>query len=111
LISLLLDIHIILPFDLHKNPEKFHERANHDLHFEVFPDTQMVSFDGWVLVYCLLSLPPKPWPRKIAGVPRYLTTDPNNLGPVIPTERRSRSRITVSDDLDFRDNEEAKDTV
>jgi len=40
-----LDIarHIILPFDLHENLEKFRERANRDLLFEAFPDTQMVA--------------------------------------------------------------------
>jgi hypothetical protein len=36
---------IILLFDLHENPEKFHERTNRDLLFEVFPDTQMVTVE------------------------------------------------------------------
>jgi hypothetical protein len=70
------------------------------------------SFDDWVLlVYYLPSLPLKPWPRKVAGVPCFLTTNPNNQGSVIPIERPSRSRIMVSSDLNFRDNEDAKDEL
>lgn len=44
---------------------------------------------------------------KIAGVPCYLTADPNDSGPIVPIRRRSRSRIAVSDSLDLRDNEAA----
>lgn len=40
-----------------------------------------------------------------------LTTDSNDRGPAIPIERRSRSRTTVSDDFNFRNNEEAKDQL
>ena len=69
------------------------------------------SFDDWVLVYYLPSLPLKPWPRKGAGVPCFLTTNPNNQGPMIPIERPSRSQIMVSSDLNFRDNEDAKDEL
>jgi hypothetical protein len=32
----------------------------------------------------VLLLPAKPWPKKIAGVPCYLTSDPDDQGPIIP---------------------------
>ncbi|KAJ5139195.1 uncharacterized protein N7515_004043 [Penicillium bovifimosum] len=86
---------------------EFHETESSRLLFQVFPGTQRVDFDDRVLVYHFDQLPAKPWPKKIAGVPCFLTADPNDRGPIIPIRYRSRSKITVSENLDLRDNEAA----
>jgi hypothetical protein len=98
---------IILPFDLRQNSLKFYETESSRLLFQIFPGTQRVDFDDRVLVYHFDQLPAKPWPKKIAGVPCFLTADPNDQGPIIPIRYRSRSKITVSENLDLRDNEAA----
>lgn len=77
----------------------------------MLPGTERVDYDRRVLVYLLNQLPPKPWPKKIAGLPCYLTTDPNDLGPTIPIRHQSCSRIRISADLDLRNNEAAVDLV
>lgn len=55
----------------------FSERKNLELLLNISPDAQRIDFDEDVLVYHFDSdyLPPKPWPKKIAGVPCYLTSD------------------------------------
>lgn len=68
-------------------------------------------FDERILDFHLDQLPAKPWPKKIAGVPCYLTTDPTDPGPTIPLRFRSHSRIEVADNLDLRDNETSTDFV
>lgn len=103
--------HIVLPFDLHKNPKGFFERKNIDLLKQLFPSTLRVDFDEWVLVFVLETLPPKPWPLKVANVPCYLTTDPTDNGPTVPLVHRSRSRITLGDGLYLRDAEHLVDQV
>lgn len=102
---------IILPFDLHRDPSESGKSANQRLLHQILPGTHRIDYDGRVLVYHLDQLPPKPWPKKIAGLPCYLTTDPNDLGPMIPKWYFSRSRIDVAAALDLRDNEAAANTV
>ncbi|KAB8239614.1 uncharacterized protein BDW43DRAFT_8965 [Aspergillus alliaceus] len=101
----------MLPFDLRRTPSKFLKTENFKLLLKVFPGTQRVDFDDRVLVFHLDQLPAKPWPKKIAGVPCYLTEDLNDQGPIIPIRHRSRSRIKVSENLDLRDNEAAVSLV
>lgn len=104
--------HIILPFNLHKNPKEFYSEEAHKLLATLFPSTEMISFDNGVLVFHLAILPARPWPKTVAGVPCYFTTDPNNLGPHVPIiERKSRSNIILAGECDFRDNEGSKDRV
>ena len=40
---------------------------------DLFPTTQAVEFDDRILIFRVEVLPPKPWPKRIAGVPCYLT--------------------------------------
>ncbi|KAJ5609271.1 hypothetical protein N7528_009838 [Penicillium herquei] len=98
---------IILPFDLRQNPSKFLEPGSRQLLLDVFPHIQNVEFDERVLVYHFDQLPSKPWPKKIAGVPCFLTADPNERGPMIPIQHQSHSNINLSNQLDLRDNEAA----
>ncbi|KAE8389043.1 hypothetical protein BDV23DRAFT_194689 [Aspergillus alliaceus] len=98
---------VMLPFDLRRTPSKFLETENFKLLLEVFPGTQRVDFNDRVLVFHLDRLPAKPWPKKFAGVPCYLTEDANDQGPIIPIRHRSHARIKVSENLDLRDNKAA----
>ncbi|KAI9367319.1 hypothetical protein BJX61DRAFT_316587 [Aspergillus egyptiacus] len=103
---------IRFPFDLHNSPAKFFDRANTKLLLDIFPSAQGVDFDERMLIYHFQTLPPKPWPKKVAGVPCYLTDDEQDLGPFARIlRRRSRSRITISDHLDLRDNEPAAQLI
>ena len=98
---------IIFEFDLRKSPSKFFEPSSNRYLLSVFPGAHRVDFDERVLVYYFTTLPPKPWPKQIAGVPCYLTDNEHDLGPSIPIRRPGRSRITLSEHLDLRDNEPA----
>ncbi|KAJ6026978.1 hypothetical protein N7460_011795 [Penicillium canescens] len=98
---------IITSFNLREHPAKFLERENHDILFCAMPNVQRVEFDDRILVYLFTELPPRPWPKMIAGVPCYFTSDPNDRGPLLPIFRRSRSAITISPSIDLRDNEAA----
>lgn len=93
-----------LPFDLHVDPCQFNVRENLDSLLHVFPWTERVDFDTRVLVYRFsrYQLPPKPWPKKVAGVPCYLTDDPKDRGPVAPAFRPASSQIKLSEELDCR---------
>ena len=90
---------------------KFTERDNQQLLFRLMPNVQRVEFDDRILVYLFSELPAKPWPKRIAGVPCYFTSDPNDSGPLIPIFRMSRSAITISPSMDLRDNEAAVDLI
>lgn len=63
------------------------------------------------MVFVLETLPPEPWPLKVANVPCYLTTDPADNGPMVPLVHRSRARITLGDGLYLRDAEHLIDQV
>ncbi|KAJ6184358.1 hypothetical protein N7519_005659 [Penicillium mononematosum] len=78
---------------------------------ELFPTTQEVEFDDRIFIFRVQALPPKPWPKRVAGVPCYLTEDPYDDGPAIPYEYRSRSRIDLSKHLDLRDKNGSLDAI
>lgn len=71
----------------------------------------MVNFGGYFLVFCLKTLPPKPWPVTIAGVPSYLTTDPNDGGPSPPIKRASKTILRISPDIDGNYHPEKMDDI
>lgn len=71
----------------------------------------MVTFDGYLLIFCLKSLPPRPWTRTVAGVAVYLTTDENNDGPSPPIKRTAISLIRPSDHIDGRQDRSKMDLV
>ena len=92
--------HVILPFDLKTQPDAFKDESNKHLVLRLFPDTTGLSFDGFLVIY-FSKLPPTPWPRVIAGVPCYSTTDIYDQGPLgsvlgFP----GRSKIHVATELD-----------
>ncbi|KAK2812177.1 hypothetical protein FQN50_001534 [Emmonsiellopsis sp. PD_5] len=94
-------LHIILPFDLRRDPSAFNPE-NRKYLYAIFPDVEVISFDKRFLRFYMKKLPSKPWPRTIAGVPAYLTSDKSNEGPVAPIKRTSSSRTRLFDDIDCR---------
>ncbi|KAK2795006.1 hypothetical protein FQN52_006885 [Onygenales sp. PD_12] len=94
-------LHIILPFDLQRDPSAFNPE-NRKYLYAIFPDVEVISFDKRFLRFYMNKLPSKPWPRTIAGVPAYFTSDPTNEGPIAPIKRASSSRTRLSDDIDCR---------
>lgn len=103
--------HVILPFNLRNNPKDFHNPENRKLLWKIFPQLDILSFDGHFLCFCVKALPPKPWPRTVAGVPAYLTTDRNDDGPIPPIKRTSQSLIKLAKDIDCRDDNTKIDQV
>jgi hypothetical protein len=94
--------HIILPYNLRENPKAFTKENLATLN-QLFAGIKAISFTGHFLVFWVESLPPKPWPLTIAGIPPYFTTDSNDDGPVAHFKRTNFSPIHVSHDTDARD--------
>ncbi|KAG5305338.1 hypothetical protein I7I50_05702 [Histoplasma capsulatum G186AR] len=61
--------HIILPFDLRENPDAFYNEENRNILSSIFPETHGLAMDSMFLIFLQTKVPPKPWPRTIAGVP------------------------------------------
>jgi len=79
-------------------------KENMEVLFCLFPDILAVSFDRFFLVFEFVSLPQEPWPKTIAGVQPYFTTDPNDIGPLSPFIKRPSKRIfRLSYEIDARD--------
>lgn len=96
--------HLILPFDLRRDPGGFYNPETSRMLFEIF-SLDIISFNKRFLRLCMKStLPPKPWPRTIAGVPAYFTNDPEDEGPSAPIKRFSSSCFSLHNDLDYRYN-------
>ncbi|KAL2783923.1 hypothetical protein BJX66DRAFT_317589, partial [Aspergillus keveii] len=103
---------IVFEFDFHTSPEKVHDQECQRLLLGAFPNADRVEFDDRILIFHFSQLPPRPWPRKIAGVPCYFTDKEDDFGPIVPLlRRRSRSRIALSNNLDLRGTETAVNLV
>ncbi|KAL5345327.1 hypothetical protein ACLOAV_009698 [Pseudogymnoascus australis] len=63
--------HITLPFDLRTNPEAFYEAENSELLGNLFPGNYGLSMDGLFLIFLQREMPPKPWPKPVAGLTPY----------------------------------------
>lgn len=98
-VNLLPARHIFLPFDLRINPNAWDDRKNKELLTNLFP-SDGVGFDGWCLTYWLKVLPPKPWPKTIAGVPCYFTLDLNDHGPIPPLIPAHWGNPRIGQDID-----------
>lgn len=101
-VNLLPARHIFLPFDLRTNPDAWSDRKNMKLLADMFPGDG-VGFDGWCLIYWLKVLPPKPWPKTIAGVPCYFTLDFNDHGPIPPMRPAHWRNPRIGQDIDGQD--------
>ncbi|OAP60401.1 hypothetical protein AYL99_05403 [Fonsecaea erecta] len=67
--------HLALPFDLRDEKDALYDSKKRDFLLNIFPGTTGVSIDGFFLCLQQSSLPPKPWPLTVAGLPLYLTTE------------------------------------
>lgn len=47
--------------------------------FGLFPGVEQLSSGGYYVRFYTKTLPPKPWPRKVAGVFAYITSDESDL--------------------------------
>ena len=93
---------IDLPFDLKIQPDAFQDKDNRELLWKIFPDIRELSFDRF-LVLRLGELPPKPWPRVVAGVPCYLTKA-EDMGPLVRVMGLGGNiKIRVAPETDGRD--------
>lgn len=95
--------HIILAFDLKRNPKEFGKSGNSQILNRLFPETHSVWFDGYFLLFYLRYLPPVPRPQTVAGVPAYFTTDLNDDGPSPPVKRTSLSYTKIRPEVNYRD--------
>lgn len=59
---------IVLPFNLRTDPDAFKYASNRAMLFGLFPGVNQTSFNEFYVKFLFKSLPPKPWPRKVAGV-------------------------------------------
>jgi hypothetical protein len=101
-VDLLPARHIVLPFDLRTNPNAWGDRKNVEVLADLFPGDG-VGFDGWCLTYWLKALPPKPWPKTIAGVSCYFTLDYNDHGPMPPLIPAHSRNPRIGHDIDGQD--------
>ncbi|KAK3363871.1 hypothetical protein B0T25DRAFT_470095 [Lasiosphaeria hispida] len=74
--------HIILPFDLRDQPDNVFDHDKRELVMSIFPGTTGIACDSIFIILQLHTLPPKPWPLTIGGVPLYLTLQIGSGGPI-----------------------------
>ncbi|KFY77468.1 hypothetical protein V499_03171 [Pseudogymnoascus sp. VKM F-103] len=63
--------YITLPFDLRANPDAFYEPENMKLLESLFPGNYGLSTDGMFIYFLQTEMPPKPWPKSVAGPTPY----------------------------------------
>lgn len=95
---------VTVPFDLRDDPAAFDKSEILEMLTQIFPSTTGVGRDGFFLYILVSEMPPKPWPKTIAGHPLYLGP---RLGPEhcpmpngLPAHRRNG---TIADQMDGRD--------
>ncbi|KAK3934649.1 hypothetical protein QBC46DRAFT_413729 [Diplogelasinospora grovesii] len=97
--------HLILPFDPRDEPDAFYDREKRAMMLHIFPGTTGIATDGWSIHLQLRTLPPKPWPLTIAGLPLYLQLE-MGPGPMPPTRLVSRKNGSIAGDQNGRDMED-----
>ncbi|KAL2408196.1 hypothetical protein ABEF95_002454 [Exophiala dermatitidis] len=101
---------LVFPFDLRDNMVSWADPENEELLRSVFPGTVGIGSDGWFLYLKLRTLPPKPWPLTIAGLPLYLHPDLGEPGfgpgPIPSARPASRKNGSIAEDQDGRNVED-----
>lgn len=91
--------HIVPPFNKRKDRGAFNVPDSQML-YNAFPGLLCLSY-GANYVHLLMSkLPSKPYPRTIAGIRAYFTTDPRDEGPLPPIKRPGRGRFRLHEDIE-----------
>ncbi|OIW30892.1 hypothetical protein CONLIGDRAFT_700504 [Coniochaeta ligniaria NRRL 30616] len=103
--------HIVLSFNLLDSPEKLYDWENRTFLFSIFPGTVVISMIEPFLMLGMQSLPPKPWPKTVAGLIPHFYVYPEGepmllpRGPA-PIGLLSRSSRTIANELDGRDTQD-----
>ena len=100
--------HVILPFDLRiSHAAAFSEKENGILLASIFPGCTGTATDGYFMYYFLKELPPKPWPKTIAGLPPHFSESPEQLNGPMPRARLVGWRGgSIAEDRNYRDVED-----
>jgi len=70
----------------------------------IFPNNTSVGSDGIFLYMSHKEMPPKPWPKTVAGLPLYLSARPFSPPKALPRYRFvSRKNGSIADDMNGRD--------
>ncbi|POR33919.1 Uncharacterized protein TPAR_05877 [Tolypocladium paradoxum] len=95
---------VTVPFDLRDDPAALSKSENREILNQIFPSTTSVGSDGIFLYIYVSEMPPRPWPKTIAGLPLYLAP---RAGPEYcpmpagwPVHRRNG---TIANQMDGRD--------
>ncbi|KAJ9637061.1 hypothetical protein H2204_004985 [Knufia peltigerae] len=97
--------HIILPFDLRDEENALDDPKNVDLLFSIFPGTIAVGTDGWFVYIEQSTLPPKPWPLTVAGLPLYFQMEMGET-PLPRAKPVHWSNGSIAEDRNGRDMED-----
>ncbi|OAP54118.1 hypothetical protein AYL99_11653 [Fonsecaea erecta] len=95
--------HLIFSFDLRNDKSGWADPKKMPLLRSVVPGTTGISCDGWFIYLLVRTLPPKPWPLTIAGLPLYFHT-PTTLGqgPLPQGKLVTRKNGYLAEDQDYR---------
>lgn len=65
--------HILLPFNFRVNWRAILSERNTRTLGRIYPGTQQVDLVGQVLIFTVADMPPRPWPKTVAGVTPHFT--------------------------------------
>jgi hypothetical protein len=64
-----------LPFDLRADRGCLDQAENREMIWNLFPETVGIGADDWFLQLNLKTMPPKPWPKTVGGLPVYFAPE------------------------------------
>lgn len=94
---------VTVPFDLRDDPAALSKSENREILTQIFPSTTGVGSDGIFLYIYVSEMPPKPWPKMVAGLPLYLASRPGPENCPMPAGWPVHRRNgTIADQMDGR---------
>ncbi|KIW18100.1 hypothetical protein PV08_02387 [Exophiala spinifera] len=93
--------HIVLPFDLRVDEKALSDPDKRALLSSIFPHTTTLTFDGNFIAIHVDTLPPKPWPLSVAGVPLYLYQERGRI-PMPEARPAWESKVRIGQDQNGR---------
>ena len=93
-----------MPFDLQADPDAFYKPENREMLANIFPGNYGLSMDHMFLHFLQKKMPPKPWPKTVAGLPVYFAPEvgpqhtPRPFGTPVP-----RKNGSIAQDKNGRD--------
>jgi hypothetical protein len=93
-----------LPFDLRVNPGALNNAENRALLASIFPENIGIGNDGLFLYFLQKTMPPKPWPKTIAGLPFYIAREMGPQHTPMPNARPvHRNNGSIAENRNCRD--------